>query len=335
MRLIALTVRNYRVHKELTVEFDPSRNLLGGPNESGKSTLAEAAHRALFLRAKTGGSLQREMVSSHLGGEPEVTLTFDAAGQRWELEKRFAGATKGSTRLTASGMAALKDEEADAKLSAILQTESGGRANAGQLATTWSHLWVWQGSSGHDPAELATSHKDNLVERLQHDGIAAVMQSATDQLVRAKIAAAYDELFTTTGRAKAGSKPELARAQLGEAEAALQRAQDSATRLEQAVNDHTRASREIAAGEAVLPGLRAQLAATASQLNQVAELQRQEETRLRALAAATTAREQIARGDATIRDLTARLEQIEARLDITPAQLPPPPARAKRPTLKR
>jgi hypothetical protein len=39
--------------------------------------------------------------------------------------------------------------------------------------------------------------------------------------------------------------------------------------------------------------------------------------------------------DATIRDLTARLEQIEARLDITPAQLPPPPARAKRPTLKR
>ena len=111
MRLLSLTVRNYRVHKDLTVTFDPSRNLIGGPNECGKSTLAEAAHRALFLRAKTGGSIQKDMVSTHMGGDPEVLLTFEAAGIRWELEKRFAG-SKGSTRLSATGMATLKDEEA-------------------------------------------------------------------------------------------------------------------------------------------------------------------------------------------------------------------------------
>ena len=112
MRLLSITVRNYRVHKDLTVNFDPSRNLIGGPNESGKSTLAEAAHRALFLRSKTGGNIQKEMVSSCHLGEPEVLLTFEAAGTRWELEKRFA-ATKGSTRLTVHGGATLRDDEAE------------------------------------------------------------------------------------------------------------------------------------------------------------------------------------------------------------------------------
>ena len=88
MRLLSLTVRNYRVHKELTVTFDPSRNLIGGPNESGKSTLAEAAHRALFLRAKTGGKTQKEMVSTRHLGDPDSTLArsvLTRLQQSWRL----------------------------------------------------------------------------------------------------------------------------------------------------------------------------------------------------------------------------------------------------------
>jgi len=302
MRLISLTIRNYRVHKDLTLNFDPSRNLIGGPNESGKSTLAEAIHRALFLRAKTGGNLHKEMVSTHLGGDPEVALVFEAAGLRWELEKRFSP-TKGSTRISGAGLATLKDEEADAKLSQILRTESGGRANAGQLAATWSHLWVWQGSSGQDPAEHATTHKDTLVQRLQQDGIAAVMQSATDQHVRQHISASYDELFTATGKPKAGSKPELARSQLADSTAALQHAQQTAARLEQAAGEHARAEQQITAVDAGLPGLRAQRRATEAKLTQAGDLQREEETRLRLLLTATACREQAAKDDATIRDL--------------------------------
>jgi DNA repair exonuclease SbcCD ATPase subunit len=317
MRLISLTVRNYRVHKDLTVTFDPSRNLIGGPNESGKSTLAEAAHRALFLRAKTGGSIQKEMVSTHLGGDPEVVLTFDAAGVRWELEKRFAG-TKGSTRLSGTGMATLKDDEADTKLTEILKTESGGRANAGQLAATWSHLWVWQGSSGQDPADHASAHKDTLVQRLQKDGIAAVMQSATDQRVCKRLSDTYDELFTATGKPKINSKPELARAQLAEAETAHLRTQETAARLEQAVSDHARAEKEIADADAVLPTLNEQRSATEAKLTQVTDLQREEETRVRALETAAATRDQISTADTKIRDLQQRTTT--ARQALQPAE---------------
>ena len=317
MRLLSLSVRNYRVHKDLTVQFDPSRNLIGGSNESGKSTLAEAIHRALFLRAKTGGAIQKEMVSTIHLGDPEVTLSFEGCGMTWELEKRFAG-TKGSTRLTGSGMAALKDEEADAKLTEILGAESGGRANASQLASTWSHLWVWQGSSGEDPSGHASTHKDTLVQRLQKDGVAAVMQSATDQRVRERIAAAYDELFTGTGKPKAGSKPELARAQLAKAEEDLLRVRETSVRLDQAVAEHARAEKEISEVESVLPGLRQQLAATEEKLTQVADLRRQEEFQLRALDAATAARDQIAKDDAKIRDL--HRQAAAAREALEPAE---------------
>ena len=54
MRIKTATLRNCRIHRELTVEFDPARTLIGGPNEVGKSTLVEAIHRALFLKARAG-----------------------------------------------------------------------------------------------------------------------------------------------------------------------------------------------------------------------------------------------------------------------------------------
>jgi DNA repair exonuclease SbcCD ATPase subunit len=308
MRLLSLTVRNYRVHQDLTVSFDPARNLIGGPNESGKSTLAEAAHRALFLRAKTGGQLQKDMVSTRHLGTPEVVLIFEAAGCQWELEKRFSGPS-GSTRLSAVGGATLRDDEAESRLSELLRSETAtGRGAAGQLPLLWSHLWVWQGTAVDDPSTHATRHRDTLVQRLQKDGFAAVMQSANDQRVAERIAAEYGELFTGTGRPKAGSRPELARQQLEEAEAALQKATDTAARLEQAVQDHARADREIAEADTALPELREKLAQTETALARVAELRREEETRLLAVESAAARLEQISRDDRQIRDLSRQAE---------------------------
>ena len=74
MKLLKLTVRNYRVHKERVIEFDPRTTLIGGPNESGKSTLVEAAHRVLFLKAKGVGKTHKCMKSNLHDGDPEVEL---------------------------------------------------------------------------------------------------------------------------------------------------------------------------------------------------------------------------------------------------------------------
>ncbi len=321
MRLLSLTVRNYRVHKDLTMPFDPSRNLVGGPNESGKSTLAEAAHRALFLRAKTGGNVQKEMVSTLHNGDPEVILAFETAGARWDLEKRFAGA-KGSTRLTAQGGAALRDDEAEAKLADLLKSDTaGGRGAAGLLPDLWSHLWVWQGRAGEAPAAHTTHHKERLVQHLQQHGAASVLQSATDQRVAHRIATAYDELFTNTGRPKIGSKPELAKLQLAKAEAALEKARDTAARLAQAADDHARAERDIAEVTAVLPKLRDDRSVTEAKLRDVEVLRRDEATHFQAARTATTRREELESHERAIRDLQTRLAAETAALQPADTKL--------------
>ncbi len=232
MRFTELKVRNYRLHKEAHLTFDASRNLIGGDNEAGKSTLAEAIHRGLFLKAKTGGNLQREMQSDTHQGSPEVELTFEANGSSWHLLKSFAGASKGSTKLTESGQNTLRDTEAEEKLAEILGFKNQtGRSTANQLLSYWAHLWVWQGSSGEDPSLHTREHKDTLVQRLQKEGIAAVMQSTADQAAAEKIANRYDELYTGTGKLRTGSTLDLAAKRVEEAQATLTKANEGAQRL--------------------------------------------------------------------------------------------------------
>ena len=110
MRLTSATLRNCRLHRELKLNFDPSRTLIGGPNESGKSTLIEAVHRCLFLKAKGNTELHRALVSTLHTGNPEVELAFEAAGNTYLLKKRFGSA--GTTSLAPSNSPPLTGDAA-------------------------------------------------------------------------------------------------------------------------------------------------------------------------------------------------------------------------------
>ena len=92
MRLVSVTVRNYRIHQEVTVPFGKGLTVIAGPNESGKSTLAEAVHHALFLRSRVTGEIAQSLRSAHHAGHPSVVLELESAGRRLTIEKTFAGA---------------------------------------------------------------------------------------------------------------------------------------------------------------------------------------------------------------------------------------------------
>ena len=319
MKLHSITARNYRLHRDITVDFDASRNLIGGPNETGKSTLAEAIHRGLFLRAKTGGKVQHSMRADHAGaGHPEVSLTFEAGDQVWTVDKKFSGAS-GTIRLAAVGGSALHGEDAETKLALLLQNSDGASTTLKQLETQWAHLWVWQGTSGDNAAVHADHQKDRLVQRLQTEGLAAVMQSDFDQRIREKIRTAHDEIFTnTSGRAKAGSKLESAAKALAAAEIDLVRAGDVTKRLEAAVEDQTRAAEILAYASAELPGLRDQLTVVLGSLSQVTELRTREEKETTQYRNAFQAREQLVKLDSQISDL--RKQAADAKEALHPAE---------------
>lgn len=214
MRIISATVRNYRVHRELGVTFDRALTLIGGPNESGKSTLVEAIHRALFMKARGTSEEHKATRSDPFTGHPEVELTFEARGVMWRLLKRFSGTT-GTASLSPENGATLRDAEAEAKLAELLGVEA---ATGNAMLAQWAHVWVEQGNSGRDPSESARTQQGRLINRLQELGAAAVLQSPFDMQVAGEFSKISKAIFTSTGAVRAGSDLSRAIAESEEAE---------------------------------------------------------------------------------------------------------------------
>ena len=235
MRLIACRLQNVRRHRELALRFGQQLTLIAGANESGKSTLVEALHKGLFLRATATGRGVEELRSRRHAGLPEVEISFEAAAERWRLRKRFAGAS-GTCQLSNSSGLALSGPEAEERLAALLGYTGPveGRRIA-QLPERWAHLWVRQGDAGLNPFNGSPERYDHnrLVEQLQSSSSA--LHSNRDQLVMERIQQAVAEIYTPTGRIKAGSALALAQRRSTEAAAALASAQQQVADLEAAM----------------------------------------------------------------------------------------------------
>ena len=201
MRLLHCRVQNVRLHAELALRFDPGLTLIGGGNESGKSTLVEALHRTLFLKASAAGA-PVEALRSHLhAGHPTVEIGFETAADRWTLIKRFSGAS-GSATLRSEAGELLHGPAAEERLAALLAVgETLGGKQMARLPGRWAHLWVTQGRGGDNPLALDgdTYELNTLIERLEASGGAA-LQSGHDQ----RVAARLDEILAETFTAKKG-----------------------------------------------------------------------------------------------------------------------------------
>lgn len=284
MRLLSVTVRNYRLHRELTVEFDPSRTLVGGPNEAGKSTIVEAIHRALFLKAKGNTEIHRAMTSSLHAGHPEVELTFEAQGGVHVLKKRFGSA--GTATLLSPKTALLSGDAAEARLANLvgLKEPATGRAAALQ----WGHLWIWQGGAGEDPCGHATQQRDGLLQRLQSMGSAGALQSELDARVASHFAEAQSAIFTQAGKSKAGSELERAESAAESAAEEVATASARVARLDSAATEFETATRTLADAIATLGELEKERERTDARVQELAALRQKESEQLHAVKAAAT-----------------------------------------------
>ena len=230
MRLLSLQLRHYRRHQQLAVDFDAGLTVIEGANESGKSTLAEAIHRALFLPARSGGALLEGMRARPALGDPELELSFEAEGHTYTVQKRFAGA-RGSVSLRTRGGSLWQGDSAEEQLAQLVGARAVARARHGeQLRERWGHLWVWQGSAGLDPLQLSAEaiDQEKLLQRLQAQGSLA-MQSSLDRRVLDQVRSRWLACYTEKGKlGRAGSALAAAlvaegeaRGQLAEAEAKL------------------------------------------------------------------------------------------------------------------
>jgi len=256
MRLKSIHLQNYRLHKDFTAGFSEGISLLQGPNESGKSTLVEAIHRTLFLKAKVSGEIQKSMLSQQ-GGHPTVSLEFEAHGHEYLLTKQFSG-VNGTASLERKGAATLSGDAAEEELSKLLRVNGmiSGKQTKTTLPNRWAHLWVWQGNSGYSPLEAASESHQTLREKLQEKVGTNLSASRTDNQLIAKLQKIQDETFTAGGKSKAGSPLKLAEESLEEArklqtekKVALRLLESAAQELNDAEDSITRHSRTLAAAK--------------------------------------------------------------------------------------
>jgi DNA repair exonuclease SbcCD ATPase subunit len=316
MRIKSVTVRNYRVHREQTARFADTHTLIGGPNECGKSTLVEALHRALFLKSRVAGEIQKGMVSTRFAGIPEVEVNFTVGGVDYHLAKRFSGGS-GTTRLTTAGGVTLLGDQAEDRLAALLKVEpvGGGPGIPNRLIQQWSHLWVWQGQSGNDPSEHANLQKKDLVRRLQETGGAAAMTSPLDDRIAARFAAARNDIFIQAGRPKAGSDLDQAEKDALQAQSLLQAAAGRVDKLRQAVRDFEQATQTIASSTTDLQRLNQQREIVEAALARVASLRQQEALQIPEANHAATRVNDLNQIDAQIAGLRRDIQSLQRTLE--------------------
>jgi len=201
MRLIRCRLDSVRRHRRLEVAFAPGLTLIGGGNETGKSSLVEAMHRTLFVRASATGAAVRDLRSDVHTGHPQIELDFEADGHSWSLQKCFSG-SGGTCLLTQKGTLSLPGSEAEDRLASLLGIEEiiGSRQVNRILPTRWAHLWVMQGLAGRNLLELDGTYYDlnGLITALETQASES-LQSPLDQAIHAQLEQLVAASFTSRG----------------------------------------------------------------------------------------------------------------------------------------
>jgi uncharacterized protein YhaN len=98
VRLIRISVENFRAVRKTAIDFAPGLNVLHGPNDLGKSTVATAIRAALLTPPS---SSEADTFASWFTAEnPRVELTFAYNEEHyWKVKKTFGTSSSASAEL--------------------------------------------------------------------------------------------------------------------------------------------------------------------------------------------------------------------------------------------
>jgi len=277
MRINKVSVRNYRVLEDITVEFDNAITVIGGLNESGKSTLFEAIHRGLVLDPQAGGQVLESMRTAFVDEDPEVVVDFTTDGTRYTVHKTFAGQS-GKISLTAPGQPALIKADAEKKLARLIGIPELLGAQQRALDASFAMFFVRQGRSLENSAEIIPP-AGQLMELLQRDGSAGLLASEADLKVDRVVREAVDEHYPPgRGGFKANSPAERAKNLFEQAKSSANAAATKLSRLQTLSRDVIEADKQLAESREALKSIHLKLSDARANLVRAVQARREMES---------------------------------------------------------
>lgn len=206
MRFCELWVKSFRGIAEARISLDPGLNLLFGPNEAGKSTLAEAIRAVLLLKA-TSRSADAYLPAAG-GGAPEVALTYaDDEDRVFRIHKTFGERGTATLEWSRDGTSFAREasgDAADAKLREQLSwglRSPGGRGGPkGPQETFLTRALLAEQTGVSDILRAKLEDEASaLTERVQ-SALAAAVEDPRFKRALALAARERDRFYSQNGR---------------------------------------------------------------------------------------------------------------------------------------
>ena len=99
--LHSLEVENFRILRQVHLQFGRGLNILFGPNDLGKSSLAEALRAALLLPVASTAS--EAFVPWGTDQVPRVVVVVETGPTKWRISKEFGKGSRGKALLERCG----------------------------------------------------------------------------------------------------------------------------------------------------------------------------------------------------------------------------------------
>ncbi len=211
MKLVSLAVENFRGIRKAELEFGPGLNVLYGPNDLGKSSIAGAIRAAFLLQ--TTSSKCEEFVSWYGAGDPSVTLIFESEPQRiWRVRKTFGSAGSAFLDESRDGVDfhnVKRGREVDGQLSEILRwglAPPGGKGRPQGMSMTFlaTALMAEQDKVAAIFAQALTGDSDESGKKRLIEALQAAAEDPLYKKVLDKVQERVDIAFTSTGKQKRG-----------------------------------------------------------------------------------------------------------------------------------
>jgi DNA repair exonuclease SbcCD ATPase subunit len=212
VRLLSLTVEHFRCVRKAQLRFGPGLNVLYGPNDLGKSSVAEAIRAALLLQASSRD--HEAFLDWAGGGDPHVELVFESEPQRiWRVRKTFGSSAAAYLDESHNGVdfrMEARGRDVDGRLSDLLRwglaPPGGGRGRPKGMPITFlsTALLAQQDQVAAILDQALSKDSDDSGKKRLIEALQAVAEDPLFKAVLTRVQARVDEAFSTTGRKRTG-----------------------------------------------------------------------------------------------------------------------------------